>query len=81
MSRVTATANVSVGNAIADFSVNSTTDTIDISNGSSVYFNLSAGATSYQWDFGDSTSSTDANPVHHLFCRHLHSCSLGFRIR
>ncbi|MCB0843948.1 MAG: S8 family serine peptidase, partial [Bacteroidetes bacterium] len=66
--RVTATANVSVGNAIADFSVNSTTDTIDISNGSSVYFsNLSAGATSYQWDFGDSTSSTDANPVHQFY--------------
>ena len=43
--------------AIVDFSI--------LVNGDSVTFtNLTTGAVSYKWDFGDGTSSTDASPVH-----------------
>ncbi|MFH2142275.1 MAG: N-acetylmuramoyl-L-alanine amidase [Bacteroidota bacterium] len=31
---------------------------------SAIFFNLSSNAISYTWDFGDGTSSTDANPWH-----------------
>jgi subtilisin family serine protease len=64
-SRILASANVSVGSALADFSLNSSNDTINISDGSSVYFNnLSSGATTYDWDFGDGNVSNQQSPTH-----------------
>lgn len=46
---------------VADFSVN---NTIGISPFIASFTNLSTGATSYQWDFGDGTSSMGINPSH-----------------
>jgi PKD repeat protein len=47
---------------IADFSVHSSNDTIVPDT--LTFRNLSQNASTYEWDFGDSHSSTDANPVH-----------------
>jgi len=41
------------------------TATVPVCEGLQVTFtNMSSGATTYLWDFGDGTTSTDANPVH-----------------
>ncbi|MCO6499623.1 MAG: gliding motility-associated C-terminal domain-containing protein [Vicingus serpentipes] len=48
-------------NAIANFD----TATVPLCEGLQVIFtNLSSGATTYLWDFGDGTTSTEANPTH-----------------
>lgn len=47
----------------AEFAINA--DTVFLSNGGQVQFaNRSEGVNEYRWNFGDGTSSTDANPVH-----------------
>lgn len=46
---------------VADFSANTT---VGVSPFAVSFTNLSTGATSYQWDFGDGTSSMAASPSH-----------------
>ena len=59
-------ASVSNGSANADFTPSDTV--VDISNGSSVQFlNNSTNASTYLWNFGDSTTSTAVNPSHNYF--------------
>lgn len=41
-------------------SFTTSTDALDVT-----FTNTTTGATSYNWDFGDSQSSTLANPIHH----------------
>ena len=40
------------------------TDTFDIENGSITFNNISSGANTYNWDFGDGSSSTAISPAH-----------------
>jgi PKD repeat protein len=47
---------------VADFSVHSSNDTIVPDT--LTFKNLSQNASTYEWDFGDSHSSTEVNPVH-----------------
>ncbi|MFL5764881.1 MAG: PKD domain-containing protein [Bacteroidia bacterium] len=48
-------------NPLAAFSVSNDT----VCSGTAIsYFNTSAGATTYQWSFGDATTSTAVNPAH-----------------
>ena len=50
---------------IANFSVNSTTITLDSNNSATTYFtNSSQGSKFYLWNFGDGTTSNDINPIH-----------------
>ena len=51
-----------VPNPNADFI--STTNTSCLDNNSFTFVNNSSGGTSYLWDFGDGTTSTQFNPVH-----------------
>jgi PKD repeat protein len=47
---------------VADFSFHGSNDTVVPDT--LTFRNLSQNASTYEWDFGDSHSSTDANPVH-----------------
>ncbi|MDD2797668.1 MAG: PKD domain-containing protein [Bacteroidales bacterium] len=48
-----------------------------VSSGKNVTFtNLSKNANSYEWDFGDGTTSTDANPVHNYNSNGTYSAKL-----
>jgi PKD repeat protein len=47
---------------VADFSVHSSNDTIVPDT--LIFKNLSQNAGAYEWDFGDSQSSTEVDPVH-----------------
>ncbi len=57
------TKNVNVSTVKADFDINVN----DVCGGKPITFinKSSANATSYLWDFGDGTTSTDTTPVHH----------------
>lgn len=60
--------------AIADFSASPTTtdsDTLTV-----MFSNLSENADDYEWNFGDSNSSTDVNPTHKYMSSGLYTVSL-----
>ena len=55
-------------NPVADFiSSPDTTVRLDIPRSQVQFVNMSSGATSYLWDFGDGMTSTDPAPVHSFF--------------
>ena len=61
----------------AHITVNFTADSMQCFNGDMVTFeNRSLNAKSYYWDFGDGTSSTDANPTHAFNRQGYHTIKL-----
>ncbi|MDP5169066.1 MAG: S8 family serine peptidase [Bacteroidia bacterium] len=60
---VQAAVSVAPGAASASFTADKTV--VDLGTSGAVTFtNVSTGAATYAWDFGDGSTSTDANPVH-----------------